>query len=193
LALFFATAGSFVASDAHALEPIDIEIAPKAGGGTSPGNSEPSALGFGIGGRAGVQIRGLYGGVALVNYFGEGVDYYIDNAGPSKAYVSRHALVYGLEGGYGVKMGPLTLRAQLGVGDYAESVDISWTAGGPPTSYTSNSLYLEPGLMAMIALGSFLIGADANVLALPGRTELGGHSSPVDAAFTSHGQLGVKF
>jgi hypothetical protein len=123
-----------------------------------------------------------------VNYFGE-------SSGPPSVTVSRHALLYGVEGGYGSKMGPLTLRAQLGVGNYAESVDVSVTAPGSPavpSTGTRNSLYLEPGLMAMLALGSFLIGADANILILPGRTELDGTSS-FDAGFTVHGQLGVKF
>jgi hypothetical protein len=149
----------------------------------------PNPLGFGIGGRAGVQIVGLYGGVALVNYFGE-------STGPSYASVSRHALLYGVEGGYGSKMGPLTVRAQVGVGDYAETVDFTLAPGAPAAvganGGTHNSLYLEPGLLAMLALGSFLIGADANILMVTNRAEADGSSS-FDVGFTVHGQLGWKF
>jgi hypothetical protein len=194
-ALFFAVAVSLLPSEAHALGPLDIEIAAKAGVGTSPGGGGPNPLGFGIGARAGVQILGLYGGLALMNYFGESQSSALGTVGVS---TSGKALLYGVEGGYGSKFGPLTVRAQVGVGNYGETIDVNVTNCPPnascviPSTGTRNSLYVEPGLMAMIALGTFLIGADANVLLLPSRTEASGSSS-FDAAFTLHGQLGVKF
>jgi hypothetical protein len=189
-ALFFATAGVLVTTEAHALGPLDLEIGAKAGFGTSPGGSSPNPLGFGIGGRVGAQIFGLYGGLALMNYFGE------SQTMAQGVSVSRHALHYGVEGGYGSKFGPLTLRAQVGVGNYTENVDVSVSAPSTttvvPASGSRSSLYVEPGITAMIALGTFFVGADATILVLPSRTELDGTTS-FDAGFTLHGQIGVKF
>ena len=48
---------------AHALGPVDLEIAAKLGSGT--GN-----YGLAVGGRAGISLVGVYGGASVVNYFG---------------------------------------------------------------------------------------------------------------------------
>jgi hypothetical protein len=191
-ALFFGVAAGLLAHDAHALGPLDLEIGVKAGAGTVPGGgSGPNPLGFGLGGRAGVSIFGLYGGLSLLNYFGES-----QTLGPFKT--SAKSLMYGVEGGYGSSLGPLTLRAQVGVGNYSETVDLTVSGGAaagmpvPTWTGTRNSLYIEPGLTAMIAFGTVFIGADANVLLLPNDPNPNGQTS-FDAAFTAHGQVGVKF
>ncbi len=191
-ALFFGVAAALVAHDAHALGPLDLEIGVKAGAGSTPGGgSGPNPLGFGLGGRAGVSIIGLYGGLSIVNYFGAST-----TLSPGIS-ASAHALMYGVEGGYGSKFGPLTFRTQIGVGNYSETVNVTVSGAGsaalvPPGTGTNTSLYIEPGVMAMIAIGTVFIGADANVLLLPNDPQLSGQSS-FDAAFTAHGQLGLKF
>src|SRR5262249_32342874 len=94
-ALFFAVAAGLLAPAARARGPRDLEIGVQAGAGTVPGGgSGPTPLGFGLGGRAGVAIFGLYGGLSLVNYFGES-----QTVGPFKT--SAKSLMYGVEGGYG--------------------------------------------------------------------------------------------
>jgi hypothetical protein len=185
-AIFAGVAAALLAHDAHAFGPIDLEIALKGGYGTSPGGgSGPNPLGIGLGGRAGVSIFGLYGGASLINYFGE-----------SQTVVgvktSVHTLMYGFEGGYGSKFGPLTLRGQVGVGNAHGSIDVS---GGPlPGGSVSNdTLYIEPGATLLIVIGKFLMGADANVLFLPNQTDPVTGKQSFDAAFTAHAQVGLRF
>jgi hypothetical protein len=84
---------------AHALGPIDLEIAAKAGYGSNN-------LDFGIGGRAGVSFFGLYGGVNVVDYLGQD---------------SAHVLTYGGEVGYGIKIAFVTIRPLVGFGDAVSS------------------------------------------------------------------------
>jgi hypothetical protein len=192
LALSFTAASALVAHDANAAGPIDFEIAAKAGFGTTPGGgSGPNPLGFGLGGRAGLSIIGLYGGVSLINYFGE-------SQAAAFLSTSAHTLMYGVEGGYGSKYGPLTLRAVVGVGNASETVDVTCPSQCPVTITihspgTQNNLYVEPGAMAMLALGTVTVGADANILILPSWTDTSSGKSSLDAAFTVHGQLGLKF
>jgi hypothetical protein len=200
-ALSLGVAAALAVHDAHAVGPLDVEVALKAGGGTPPGGDSPSPLAYSIGGRAGVAFSGAYGGLSLVNYFGESQA--ADPTVPGSLGVAVHALMFGAEGGYGWKLGTLTLRAQLGVGNFAETVSYPATNGGcvaiatgsacPPVvsrpSYRIHSLYLEPGVTAMISFGTVFVAADANVLVLPNRFG----ASSTDAAFTLHGQLGLKF
>ncbi|MDP9033629.1 MAG: hypothetical protein M3O50_02395 [Myxococcota bacterium] len=170
---------AFVARDAHALGPVDVEVAGKAGVGTNPGGS-PGPLGFGLGARAGVSLLGLYGGLAFMYYFGE-----------SDSITSVKALTYGLEGGFGSKLlGLVTLRGTVGIGNYTETVDTKVL--NVSSSHSSSSLYIEPGVTGLVTLGPLLVGADANILILPSRTRIDLRSS-TDVAFTMHGQIGVVF
>jgi hypothetical protein len=202
-ALFLVVAATLAPRDAHALGPLDVEVALKGGGGTPPGGDSPSPLAYGIGGRAGVAFFGWYGGLSLVDYFGESQT--AANLGvPGSSTMSVHALLFGVEGGYGLKFGPTTLRAQVGVGNYQETVAFQAASGGcvatafgqacPPAgpvrpSYSVYTLYLEPGVTAMIAFGTVFGAADANALILPHQPV----TSSVGAAFTLHGQVGVRF
>jgi hypothetical protein len=183
LALSAGVASLLFAGDAHALGPIDLEIAARGGAGSAPGGESPSPLGFGLGARAGISFLGLYGGLSFINYFGE-------SKGTTDYSASAHALLYGVEGGYGSKLfGLLTLRTQLGVGNYGETIDVKT---GPFTgSKTFNSLYLEPGLLVMFPIGPILVGGDANVLVLPSHAYV--DHTALDAAFTLHAQIGAKF
>jgi hypothetical protein len=202
-ALSLGVAAALAPRGAHALGPLDVEVAFKGGGATPPGGDSPSPLAYGIGGRAGVAFSGWYGGLSLVDYLGESQTVISPGVSGSST-MSVHALTFGVEGGYGLKFGPTTLRAQVGVGNYWQTVAFQEAGGGCVSvaigqactpagpvrpSYTVYSLYLEPGVTAMIAFGTVFGAADANVLILP--HEPG--TSSVGAAFTLHGQVGVKF
>jgi hypothetical protein len=170
------------ASDASALGPLDLEVAAKAGVGTTPSNipsGYPNPLGFGIGARAGVSIFGLYGGGSIIYYLGGS-----DNG------LSTHTLMYGVEGGYGMKLiDILTLRAQVGIGNY----DVTTNVTGLGSS-DHNDLYVEPGITAMVTLPvvGLFVGADANILVLTGAKDENGNST-TDIGFTLHGQVGYSF
>jgi hypothetical protein len=169
--------------DAHAIGPVDVEAGARVGGGTSPFSSQPSPLGFGLGGRAGASFLGYYAGLSLMYYFGDKTN---DASNVSR---SEHAWFYGGELGYGTKLlGALTLRGTLGIGD----VTVNYKG---PLPKDLNNLYLEPCFTALVSFGFLYVGADASVIVLP---SIGDPSNPTngsswDAAFTAHGQLGVTF
>jgi hypothetical protein len=170
------------ANNAAALGPLDLEVGVKAGVGTTPSNipdGSPNPLGFGIGGRAGISILGLYGGGSIIYY-----------TGGSQNNLSVNTLMYGFEGGYGIKLlDLLTLRAQVGVGSYQISASLQGTS-----LPSKSNLYLEPGITGIVTLPGlgWFVGADANVLVLTG-VDNGSGQSQTDTAFTLHGQVGYKF
>jgi hypothetical protein len=176
---------------AHALGPVDLEIGAKAGLGTNPlsnpnGGPDINPLGFGLGARAGVSFLGFYGGVQLMYYFGGSQDLNVPGQSVS---VKAHTFMYGVEAGYGITLiDILTIRPQIGIGNGTVSCSAS-TSGLVNTSAgcgDKSSLYLEPGVTGLIALGMWFVGADANVLFFTGLDNS-------KAAFTLHGQVGVKF
>jgi len=182
------------ARDAHALGPVDLEAGAKLGMGTNPSNNNggPNPLGLGLGARGGVSFMGLYGGLNIVYYFGSSQS---QSLGGSSVSVSEHSLLYGVEAGYGMKLlGLVTLRAQLGVGSakltVSNSEQIVGVSGGGNAS--QSNLYLEPGVTAMVSLGTWFVGADVNALVLTGVKDGSGNSS-TDTALTWHGQVGATF
>jgi len=158
---------------ASALEPVAIELAAQGGGGTSPWTGTPNPLGLGVGGRAGVSFRGLYGGLSLMYYLGGSTNF------ADGTTLSTHALMYGVEGGYGFNMPLVTVRPQLGIGNFSLAAACSAGCG------SSSNLYLEPGVTALLTFGQIFLGADANLLFVPNLDQ-------AQVAFTVHGQLGVK-
>jgi hypothetical protein len=179
-ALAFTTASR----DAHALGPIDLEVGARVGGATNPASPAPNPLGVGIGGRAGVAFFNIYAGVEVIDYLGSSQT--VDGTS-----VSDHALLYGLDLGYNFKISILTIRPQLGLGN------ADFTSSGGGVSNSSSHFYLEPGGTALISLGLFFVGADANALILPNVTlpsvSGGAGSNKTETAFTAHGQVGVRF
>jgi hypothetical protein len=172
----------FVSRDASALGPVDVEVGARVGAGTNPFSAPPNPLGFGLGGRAGVSFLGLYGGLSAMYYFGE-------SAMPGGLATSEHSVLYGVEGGYGIKfLGLVTVRGQVGLGNYA----VSYTGMGQTTV---NNLYLEPGITAMVSFGILFVGADATLLVLPSIVDPAtpNANSSWDTAFTAHGQVGITF
>lgn len=172
--------------DAHALGPVDLEVGARVGVGTNPDSAGPNPFGFGIGGRAGVSIFHIYGGLSAIHYFGTSKDL----AGPGTAAgvfsttsVTYSSTLLGVEAGYSITGIPhLTLRPQLGIGN------ASFSFGDASQSH----LYLEPGLVALITLGLLYVGADTNLLAIPG-VDQGNNETKTYTSFTIHGQIGIQF
>ena len=165
-----------ITRDARALGPVDVELGAKAGVGTNPTSSPINPLGFGLGGRGGVSFFGFYGGVDLMYYFGGSQSVAGQN-------VSLNSLMYGVDLGYDFKIAILTIRPLLGLGNFTVSSNL----GG-----SSSNLYLEPGVTGLVSFGTLFVGADANLLVLPGIDEGGGNHT-TETAFTLHGQVGVRF
>ncbi len=167
--------------DAHALGPVDLEVGARVGGGTSPFVSQPSPLGFGLGGRAGASFLGYYGGLSFM--------YYLGSSQPvNDVSSSEHGLFYGVDLGYGTKLFDLlTLRGTLGVGNF----NVNYSGVG---QISVNNLYLEPCLTALVSFGLLYVGADASLVVLPGISDPSNPtSSSWDTAFTAHGQVGIQF
>lgn len=188
--LFLAAAAVGVAltcipRDASALGPVDIELGLKAGGATNPfgGNPQPpNPLGFGLGARGGISFFSVYAGLNVLYYFGSSQD--LPNPGGGSATsINVHSLMYGGELGYNISLAILTIRPQIGLGNFVLSAT---------NANDATNLYVEPGVTGLISLGTFFVGADANALILPGIKQADG-STGTSTGFTLHGQVGVKF
>jgi hypothetical protein len=168
--------------DAHALGPVGIEVGGIVGFGTNPTPLSTNPLGFGAGGRAGISIFNIYGGLDIIDYLGGG-----DGFGGT-----FHALQYGGELGYSIKLLDIfTIRPQLGLGNIQFSD--SATGGGISLSINQSSFYLEPGVTALITLGIIYFGVDANALIITSGPSSTIGSTSTDTAFTLHGQIGLSF
>lgn len=166
---------------ASALGPLDIEVGARIGGGSNPIKEDPiNPLGFGAGGRAGVSILGLYGGVSGMYYFGGSMTQPVLPPAAS-VKVTQTSWLYGVDVGYGLKIFLLTLRPTVGVGSYTIHTAVQ---GGVSTDV--HNVYVEPGATAMLGFGLWFVGADANALLTPGL-------SSSKAALIANGQVGVKF
>ena len=185
LSLLLATAGLTIATlgfptKADALGPVDIEVGARAGLATSP----LGPLGFGIGGRGGVSILGLYAGIDVIDYLGATTTCGGCSSPPGQTVEqSRSALLYGVEAGYSFKISLVTIRPQVGLGNLH-----LWSAYGDPTpgpSASSNHVYFEPGVVGLVSLGVLFVGADVGALLLLVNADSG--------AVTVHGQIGVTF
>lgn len=176
---------------AHALGPVDVEIAARAGFATNPvssnnGVSSPNPLGFGLGARAGVSFMGIYGGINVIYYFGGSQSVSVPGESVS---LSDHTFMYGVEAGYGFTLiDILTIRPQIGVGNasFSASVNGAGTVTTNLGAANNSNLYLEPGVTGLVSLGGLFVGADANLLFFPGMDNS-------TTAFSFHGQIGFKF
>jgi hypothetical protein len=189
---------------ARALGPVDIEIGARVGVATDPSSSlATNPYGFGFGGRAGVSIFGIYGGISGM--------YYLGTSSPSQGIPAAaggantaHTAMYGLEVGYTLPIPLVKIRPQVGIGDSL----IGMSGGladtpGTPNGVSSSNLYLEPGVLVFVPIRMMFVGADVNALILPsasgltptqnGPGEIAGGSGKTYASLSVHGQVGVRF
>jgi hypothetical protein len=169
-----------------------------AAGSETPGPFPLTGGGGGV--RGGLSYHGFYGGLTYMDYMTDGG---CDSIFGTNACGSTHGLSFGVEGGYGhTFFGVLTLRAILGVGDYATlststNTDCAYTAASPstaqaPTCLTSSSnssthtLYLQPEGLVEVSLGPAILGVDGSVFTMPG-----GDRGPF-AVFMMGVQAGVR-
>ena len=104
-------------------------------------------------------------------------------SGAQPVQQSRSALLYGFEAGYNFTFSRVTIRPQLGFGDFR----LSSAYGDPAPGNVSdvlNYFYLEPGVVGLVSLGVLFVGADVDALFFP---------TWPNAALTVHGQIGVTF
>jgi hypothetical protein len=209
--LFVAAAASIVgvlsvSRPAHALGPLDLEVGANVGAGTNPFAYAPNPLGFGLGGRAGVSFLGIYAGVNVMYYFGGTVN---GLAGDPQGFDSVHSITAGAELGYGFRLfrRRLTIRPLLGIGNitFSESETSSIAGISQSSSGTENNLYFQPGVAVLAYLGPVYAGFDMNALIITGvststtstaacgATTNSASGSSTNAAFTAHGQVGVRF
>jgi hypothetical protein len=158
-----------VTPGAWALGPFDVEVAARVGGATSPSTGQASTagaspngvvgsnpivnpLGLGLGARGGVSysrypdgphVASLYGGISFMYYLGGSVP---PGGVPYAGYSTAQSLIYGVELGLNVSLSSLTIRPQLGIGDYTLLQGGIAPQDAPHAGpATSNWLYLEPG------------------------------------------------
>jgi hypothetical protein len=173
--------------DAHALGPIDLEIGAKLGYATDPSsdNTTVNPMGLGLGARAGIVfLGGVYAGANFMYYTG----------GSDQGY-SVHTIMYGLEAGYGLKLAILTIRPQVGFGEWSVSGSASSLTAATPQSLSH--IYVQPGVTALISLGMLYLGADVGLLLIPGLENgvdatTGQQQTKLGTSFTFGGQIGVK-
>lgn len=167
--------------EARAVGPVDIEAGLIVGVGTKPASFVASPLGFGIGGRAGVDFFNFYAGLSAMYYAGTSAD--VGSSIGPQSFSSSSTLV-GLDLGYSFHvLRRLTIRPVVGVGNFA-------IASGDASQ---NYLYLQPGVTALVSLTRFLyIGADANAFILPSVSPDDGEPAKAITALTLHLQFGVK-
>ena len=188
------------ATPARALGPVDIEIGARVGVATDPSSNLPTnPYGFGFGGRAGVSIFGLYGGISGMYYLGtsstpQGIPAVAGGA------TTAHTAMYGLEVGYTLPIPVVKIRPQVGIGDSIIGMS-GGLADGPatPSGVSASNLYLEPGVLVFVPIRVMFIGADVNALILPsasgitpirnGPGEEAGGSGKTYASLSVHGQV----
>jgi hypothetical protein len=150
--------------------PIALELAARSGYGSDTWN-------FGIGGRAGVSVYGIYAG-ASIDYFFGGTK---DTCGIEISHV--HFLTYGGELGYGFKIGFLTIRPLLGLGLAQELFP---AVENPGTSF--GTFYFQPGGLVDVTVGHVFFGVHASEL-IPTATPF----TYIGPTFLVNGQIGVTY
>jgi hypothetical protein len=177
----------FRSPDAHALGPVNIEVGALAGYATNP-NSDGgyNTLGVGLGARGGVEFLGIYGGLRAMYYFGGSADI------PGGGSISSHAFMYGIDAGYSFHILMLTIRPQLGIGNVTLAGSVQPDPASASVSASDSHLYLQPGVTGLVTFGLVYVGAEVNVLVIPG-VDQGDGNSKTYASFAPNAEVGVRF
>jgi hypothetical protein len=179
--LFFRT------TEAHALGPINIEAGALAGYATNPNSDNGyNTLGVGLGARGGVEFLGIYGGLRAMYYFGGSNDI------PGGGSISSHAFMYGIDGGYSFHLLMLTIRPQIGIGNLTLAGSEQANSAAANLSVSNSNLYLQPGVTGLLTFGVVYVGAEVNVLIIPG-VDQGDGNSKTYASLAINGEVGVRF
>jgi hypothetical protein len=214
--------------EAGASDAFDIEGGGSIGYATNPSKG-PSTLGVGIGARAGVDLYNFYAGLAITYYFGasgncgggapnsgEGLSSLPPSfctAMAGEVSLSQMSVLYGIDLGYTLTIPRarfLKFRPLLELGDTEITrtgtvIDSDVTAGTLSQYHSVNSFYAQPGLLVFVTTSGFFIGADVNLLVIPGVLDITGAFANADGsgnlstekrtlvAFTSHAQVGFRF
>jgi hypothetical protein len=175
-----------------------LELAGKAGFLSAPIRGGTTPFGAGFGGRFGVDLARFYLGVSVVDYLGG-----------SDVSLSDHAMLFGVEVGYGAPVATfgssrLVLRPQLGVGDAAVihtdpslgKADIVSSASGTKSSggdsVTVNNVYVEPALVLLLLGERTFFAVAANAMVVP-HIAYGGGEPETWISYGVQGQFGARF
>lgn len=130
---------TFMAAGAHAQEstpasaqrPVSVGLLL----GYGAGFDSPNLWGFGLGARAGYNLKQIYMGMRFMWNFGESYD------GPIGFEATANVWELGIEGGYDfVPADKFTLRPELGLGIATTGVSVDTDLGGGSESNTDFSL-----------------------------------------------------
>jgi hypothetical protein len=177
-----------------------FEVAAKGGYATPPISGAVSPFGLGAGGRLGLVISNVYLGAGAIDYLGGG-----------EGGATEHAVLYGVEIGYGIHLGDaLVLRPTFGVGGsallYTEPptatagrADVVSSASGRgggsgsrSNTTTVNGVYVEPGAALLYYMSDAFVGAEATCIVLPSVTYTDG-SVATYASASIRAQIGYRF
>jgi len=214
--------------EVRAAGPVEIEGGGLVGGGSNPSHG-PNPFAVGIGARGGVEFRHVYLGLAVTYYFGDsgacGAGAPLGDTSPlpstfcgaatsgGEVQLSQRASLYGVDLGYTLaiprvkflKLRPLVQLGDIEVTRTGSVTSQDVTNGALAGLRSDNRFYLQPGLTLLLTVEAFFLGVDANLLIVPGITDLDGvtanaagtgslaTSSRTLAAFTSHAQIGFRF
>lgn len=177
----------FRTTEAHALGPVNVEVGALVGYATNP-NSDGgyNTLGVGVGARGGVEFLGIYGGLRALYYVGGSTDI------PGGGSISSHAFMYGIDGGYSFHFLMLTIRPQIGIGNLTLSGSEQADSATASLSVSDSHIYVQPGVTGLATFGLVYVGAELNVLVIPG-VDQGDGNSKTYASFAPNAEVGVRF
>ncbi len=129
--------------------------------GKGSGTFEPYGLGLGASAGVTLPVMPIYLGARIVWHAG---DTQRLGAGSASVSLKEHYLLYGLDLGYDLALGPLVLRPGLGIGKASLESSSSVSGGGSAVSFstpnTGSSLYLAPNIGLIIKLGLIYLGGE---------------------------------
>ena len=138
------------AEDTGVAKPISVSLLLGYGVSLEDGGNP---WGFGLGLRGGYNLDAIYLGARFVYYFGESESVTVPFAGTIETSINIWEL--GVEGGYDIDAGGITIRPGLGLGLASVNAD----AGG--MSASESYFFIAPGVSALFDVtDSIFVGAD---------------------------------